>query len=60
MTYAQSVYPREYQSQVMTEINTILAQQNIRQLELDPNLCEVADKVAQESENIYPQKLQSK
>lgn len=51
--YADS-YPKTYQSTTMDGLNKILKDKGVRELEIDPKLCEAVEKYSNELENSYP------
>ena len=56
---AQNEYPKPYQVEVMNGLNDVRKEINLKELEVDPDLCILAEKVAVDSEIAYPKKIGS-
>jgi hypothetical protein len=53
--HAQTNYPKPYQIVVMNEVVATLKNQSQQAISIDPQLCEVAEKLAQEHEDLSPE-----
>ena len=55
--FAQSEYPKPYQSEVQNEINAVLNPAVNRTIGMDESLCELAEKLAQDNEDMAPESV---